>query len=114
MFFDAPEELPEGGAAADKEKEEAEKDAGEQEAAAIAAAVGAAARAAAALPVGMAVVVQRLAGAESSKYNGCRGVVVSPLAEDNGRQARPRAPATHPHPPPPTHRHPPTAKNVFR
>ena len=48
MFFDAPEDLPVEAA-----------DAGEQEAAHIATAAAAAARAAAALPVGMAVVLQR-------------------------------------------------------
>ena len=86
VFFEAPEELPEAKSEA-KAAEEA--DAGEEEAARIAAAAAAAARAAAALPVGMAVVVQHLVAVESSHFNGCRGVVASPMLRESGRQATP-------------------------
>ena len=84
VFFNAPEELPEGGAEAEAE---ADTDAGEEEAARIAAAAAAAARAAAALPVGMVVVVQHLAAAESALLNGCLGIIASPMLRESGRQA---------------------------
>ena len=86
-FYDAQED-PDIAKAADEAQRSAkatDEDCGEKEAALIAEAVSVATDAAGAIPVGVAVHVRGLSGADSLRYNGSSGVVISPPAE-SGRQ----------------------------
>ena len=80
----APEATPE--AAPEPKPEPADVDQGEGEATALAAAAAEARGLGAAFPLGAAVLVRGLTGAESSKYNGASGVVVTSLSTESERQ----------------------------
>ena len=83
-FYDAQEEVAPAASAPTQAEEEVDEDKGEEEASVIAEAVTLAEGVGAAFPVGMAVTISGLTGADSKKYNGCNGVVIAPL--DKGRQ----------------------------